>query len=116
MREALLKQLERYSNQPGATQELEDWLVANLQDLLDTQDKDLVEIASRLDALLLDIQEGLASEADLVATVEGSIRSLETVVSSGPPQVEVTSSSADTSAAAVVVLGQINTTVKMAFV
>lgn len=61
----LVQVLVQYLSGGRSTSELEEWLVSNLQDFLDSGDSDAIEIANQVDALLVEMSEGLISESQL---------------------------------------------------
>lgn len=70
--------------------ELEEWLVGNLQGLLDSRDNGAIELANQVDALLVEMSEGLISEAQLRDSISTILALIE------PPL--ATDSSASTNA------------------
>lgn len=61
----LVQVLVQYLSRARSTPELEEWLVSNLQGFLDSGDRDAIEIANQVDALLVELSEGLISEIQL---------------------------------------------------
>lgn len=57
--------LVQYLGGSRSTSELEEWLVGNLQGFLDSADKSAIELANQVDALFVELDEGLISEDQL---------------------------------------------------
>lgn len=67
-----LNVLIQYLGGARSTSELEEWLVSNLQGFLDSGDRGAIELANQVDALLVEMSEGLISESQLrksIATI-----------------------------------------------
>jgi hypothetical protein len=60
-----LNVLVQYLGGARSTSELEEWLVSNLQGFLDSGDNGAIELANQVDALLVEMSEGLISEGQL---------------------------------------------------
>ena len=61
----LVQVLVQYLGGSRSTEELEEWLIGNLQGLLDSGDNGAIELANRVDALFVEMSEGLISEDQL---------------------------------------------------
>ncbi|CAI4029902.1 hypothetical protein DNFV4_00322 [Nitrospira tepida] len=59
---ALTQEIIQYLSRERSASELEEWLVGNLQDILDSGDHKAIEIANQVDALLIEKGEQLLSE------------------------------------------------------
>lgn len=57
---------------------LEDWLVANLQVAIDSEDAEAIAIMGELDAMLISLGEGLVDESDLVKSAVAFLSQVET--------------------------------------
>ena len=62
--------LASYLNNSITMNELEEWIVTNLQKIIDTGDKKLNEIVDSIDADLVEVGEGILSEEDLRGAVQ----------------------------------------------
>ena len=61
----LVQVLVQYLSGARSTPELEEWLIGNLQGLLDSGDNGAIELANQVDALFVEMSEGLISEGQL---------------------------------------------------
>ena len=59
---ALTQAVIQYLSGARSASELEEWLVGNMQDILDSGDRKAIEIANQVDALLVEMGEQLLSE------------------------------------------------------
>ena len=55
--------LGRYLNQQGSLRDVEEWLLAHLQDILDSGNQQAIELANQVDADLVEFSEELIDEA-----------------------------------------------------
>ncbi len=101
MLQQLINILARYVNrerQDAITlDELEEWLVLNLQAILDSGDEMAVDIANTLDSSLVELRENLMNEAAFFATAEAMFR--RALIDTHPlptPELVTTSSGSDT--------------------
>lgn len=102
MLQQLTEILARYVNRetrPDAITlgELEEWLVLNLQAILDSGDEMAVDIANTLDPSLVELRENLMNEAAFFAAAEAMFR--RTLIDTHPlpmPELVTTSSGSDT--------------------
>jgi len=62
MRKLILHQLKAYLAKECSVQELESWLLVNLQSNLDSKDGTAIELANKVDAGLMELNEGLLDE------------------------------------------------------
>jgi hypothetical protein len=60
-----LNVLIQYVGGARSTSELEEWLVGNLQSFLDSTDEGAIELVNQVDALFVEMSEGLISEDQL---------------------------------------------------
>lgn len=74
----LLQTLVQYLGGSRSTSELEEWLVGNLQGFLDSEDKSAIELANQIDALFVELSEGLISEGQLRDSISRIVASHET--------------------------------------
>ena len=58
----LLNKIDCYLHSQCTHQDLEKWLVSNLQDILDYGDKRAIELSNEIDADLVQLGEGLLDE------------------------------------------------------
>lgn len=58
----LTQALIQYLSRERSASELEEWLVGNLQDILNSGDRKAIEIANQVDALLVEMGERLLNE------------------------------------------------------
>lgn len=79
MFQALLNELTRYVNGLSNSRDLEAWVVSHLQAILDSGDERAVELANEVDSLLIELGEGLATEADLLDNAQALVHANETV-------------------------------------
>ena len=75
----LLDQIYRYINGLCTLQDLESWIVLNLQRILDSGDDETIEIANRIDADLIGIGEGLIEETTLREYLQSYISAKQTI-------------------------------------
>jgi hypothetical protein len=61
----LLKKTKDYVLGISTLQELEEWLLCNLQNILDSGDDRAADIANELDADLVEFTEGIIDESDI---------------------------------------------------
>jgi len=59
--------------------DLETWLVSNLQRILDSGDSHVVEIANRVDADLVELDEGLIDEMTLRERLDSYVKACSTI-------------------------------------
>ncbi|MBI4285923.1 MAG: hypothetical protein HY670_08530 [Chloroflexi bacterium] len=65
MRGQLLNAIDNYLLGYSTRQQLEDWLIANLQSILNSGDQIAIEIANNIDADFVEFDEGLLDELTL---------------------------------------------------
>lgn len=70
----LLSQIESYLSGHQTLQGLEQWLLLNLQTILDSGDQQAIALANAVDALLVDAGEGLTTCEEMVAQLEALAR------------------------------------------
>ena len=61
----LLKTIKSYVLGDITLQELEEWLLSNMQDILDSGDERAIEIANELDADLIELAEGIIDMSNI---------------------------------------------------
>ena len=79
MLSALLSHLETYLNDGCPLQELERWLVAHLQEILDARDQAAIELANQIDAALVEFSAGVLDEVTLRQRLDGLLRLEKTI-------------------------------------
>jgi len=80
MLQELITRLNRYANRELLSADFEDWLVANLQRILDSRDQDVIDLANRLDGLFVEMSEGLITEEQLQEYATQILRERDTVL------------------------------------
>jgi hypothetical protein len=96
MLQELITRLSKYSNQETGLRDLEDWIVLHLQETLDSGEQEAITIADELDGLLIQLSEGLVTEADILAAINGILcRRGTVVVATAPATTTVTHESAN---------------------
>ncbi len=82
----LCNQINKYLDGEQNLDHLESWLVGNLQNILDSNDKTAQAIADELDADFVWLGEGLVDEADLRSRLFGYVRavSLSSAITNHP--------------------------------
>jgi len=79
MFDELLKSIYQYLNGIWTLQLLQEWLLSNLQDILNSGDNYATDIANEIDADLIQISEGLIDEADIQDRLASYAMRLETI-------------------------------------
>ena len=64
-RERLMAQLERYLNEQCSLEEVDTWVMAHLQAILDSGDPKAIDITNEVDADIIEVGEGLIDDATL---------------------------------------------------
>lgn len=80
LRSHLLDSLKRYLDEQASLQELGDWLLSHLQEILDSRDHDAIRLANQVDADLVEFSEGLIDEATLREHLDGYVRLQQTLL------------------------------------
>lgn len=93
----LLYNIERYLNSHCTLQELESWLLSNLQRILDSGDEKAIDVANEIDADLVELGEGLIDETTIRGHLQRFISERDTILVSSPDMGPVTTSAATTS-------------------
>lgn len=75
----LLNKLDHYLIEQCSLQELQTWLLTNLQDILASNDKKAIEVANNVDADIVEFHENLIDEVTLRERSESYIRLIETI-------------------------------------
>lgn len=75
----LLSHLETYLNDGCPLQELERWLVAHMQKILDARDQTVIELANQIDAALVEFSAGVLDEVALRQRLDGLLRLERTI-------------------------------------
>lgn len=82
---ALTQALIQYLSRERSVSELEEWLVGNLQDILNSGDPKAIDIANEVDALLVEMNERLLNEDEFRKSVYALLveKGLPNVLNSG---------------------------------
>lgn len=70
LRSHFLASLEQYLGHQASLQEVGEWLLAHLQEILDSGDRDTIRLANQVDADLVEFNEGLIDESILRERLE----------------------------------------------
>lgn len=79
MLQQLLKNIWRYLSAQCTLQDLEAWVLSNLQRILDTGDKAAIRMANQIDADLVELGEGLIDESTFLERLQSLVRLSETI-------------------------------------
>ncbi len=79
MKKELHQKIESYLNGTISIDDLEVWLVSNLQGILDSGDDEIIEIANQIDADLVELREEILSMEDLYDHLQSHLGQLETI-------------------------------------
>ena len=60
--------------------DLEDWVLSHIQGILDSGDQEAIAMIDRVDALLIEIGAGVASEEELLNAISGFLSDAETLI------------------------------------
>lgn len=63
-----------YLTKERSFQGIETWLVEHLQEILDAPDKNAIELANKVDAMLIEVGEGLLTEEEFRASLSKLIQ------------------------------------------
>lgn len=86
----LRRRLAQYANGVGDHYALEDWITANLQSILDSNDAHAIGLVNELQGLVVRIGEGIAEEDELRERVCAALDEAETVtIAAAPAKVNV---------------------------
>ena len=86
MLQRLTKECDKYLTGRINSSSLEKWLLQNLQDVLDSADTRAIYLADQIDALFIEMGEGLVSEDELKDTIWQLVSSVrDTVVITAEP-------------------------------
>lgn len=75
----LLNRIDSYLVLRSTVRDLETWLLSNLQQILNSGDKELIELANKVDADFMELGEGLVDEATLRNRFDSYIRTYNTI-------------------------------------
>ena len=75
----VLAHLESYLNDQCALQDFEQWLVGNLQKILDSQDIAAMKLTNQVDATLIELSAGVLDEVDVRQRFDSLVRLENTV-------------------------------------
>ena len=79
MLSVLLAHLETYLNDGCPLQEVERWLVAHLQEILDSREQAAIEFTNQVDAALVEFAAGVLDEVELRQRLDGLLRLEKTI-------------------------------------
>jgi len=104
----LLNHIDSYLLGQSTLQHLEEWLLSNLQNILDSADQKAIDLANKIDADLVELAQGLIEESTIREYLQGYLMDSQTTsieYGQTPSTDEVASVTAST----------VSTTVKMEF-
>jgi len=93
----LLDHIRDYLNDRCTLQDLEAWVLSNLQKILDSGDKATIDMANEIDADLVELGEGLVDELTLQKHLQRFISERDTILVSSPDIEPVATSAATAS-------------------
>lgn len=73
MIDSLRAALAQYANRELDLAALEDWVVGNLQSIIDSRDHESIDIARSLDARFIELGEGLVTEEEVANEVHALV-------------------------------------------
>ena len=79
MYEQLLTHVEYYLNDDCTLEDLETWLLSNLQAILDSGDEKAIQVANQIDADLVELGEGLIDYETLRGNLQSFISERDTI-------------------------------------
>lgn len=79
LKSKLMNHLENYLNDKLSGDELESWLVCNLQDILDSGDINLIRISDDIDADFIELGEELIDDTTFRKNMQGYFSELNTL-------------------------------------
>lgn len=77
MRQLIAQRLKGYLARECSVQELEAWLLVNLQAILDSKDRTAIDLANKVDADLMELSEGILDEKGVRARARRYLREAE---------------------------------------
>jgi len=84
MLSALLTHLETYLNDSCPLQQVEEWVVAHLQEILNSGDQEAIQLANQVDAALVEFSAGALDEVVLRQRLESLVRLENTIAVTWP--------------------------------
>lgn len=75
----LLNRIDSYLLGENTHQYLEEWLLSNLQNIIDSADQKDIDLANRIDADLVELSEGLIDEATIREYLQRYVMDSQTV-------------------------------------
>jgi len=84
MDQELLDHIRDYLNDQCTLQDLEAWVLSNLQRILDSGDEKAIAHANEIDADLVELGEGIIDELTLQKHLQGFISERDTILVSSP--------------------------------
>jgi len=77
-KDAILDQLRSYLNRTLSLRQLEDWVLPNLQSILDAGDQDSIKLIDEVDVRLMELADGELSELQFFWRVNGLVSASNT--------------------------------------
>jgi len=77
-KDAILDQLRSYLNRTLSLRQLEDWVLPNLQSILDAGDQDSIKLIDEVDVLLMELADGELSELEFFWRVNALVSAANT--------------------------------------
>jgi hypothetical protein len=78
LRSELIDKVEHYLTGKSSDRELEGWVVANLQRILNSGDTVAIHLADEVDASLVEVGEGIIDRAELRSRLNDLVREVKT--------------------------------------
>jgi hypothetical protein len=78
-KEEILQIFRNYLSGKTRLNDLEDWVLSRIQGILNSGDQEAIALIDRVDALLIEIGAGLASEEDLFNAIACSVSDADTI-------------------------------------
>lgn len=97
MDQELLEYIRRYLDGYRTLQDLESWVLSNLQRILDSSDEEAINAANEIDADLVELGEGLIDETTIREHLQSLISERDTILVSSPDTEPVTTAVASAS-------------------
>ena len=75
----LLNRIDSYLLGQSTLQYLEEWLLSNLQNILDSADQKTIDLANKIDADLVELAEGLMEESTIREYLQSYLMDSQTI-------------------------------------
>jgi hypothetical protein len=75
----LLNRIDSYLRGESSLQHLEEWLVSNLQNIIDSRNQKAIDLADKIDADLVELAEGLLGESTIRDYLQRYVMDIQTV-------------------------------------